>query len=136
MCLGSAVAKKIENLVGIDQEIILVSCMLSDVFYLSITIFFQKISLLISLVTDRWSAMHHHQYSSFSIQNMDEPSDTLKLWVLKSHLIDFKHSNRHHTGVRVGEELIKVITKFGLQKKVSLQAILLLAQTDVCSWAG
>ena len=129
--------KKIENLDGIDQQIILVSRMSSDVFYLSMTIFYQQISLLISLVTDGWSAMRRCQYSSFSIQYIDQPSDTPKLWVLKSHLIDFKHSTRHHTGVRVGEELIEVITKFGLWEKVSLQAILvLLAQTDVCSWAG
>ena len=88
-------------------------------------------------MTDGWSAMRHCQYSSFSIQYIDQPSDTPKLWVLKSHLINFKHSTGRHTGVRVGEELIEVIMKFGLQEKVSLQAILvLLAQTDVCSWAG
>ena len=88
-------------------------------------------------MTDGWLAMHRQQYLSFSIQYIDQPSDMPKLWVLKSHLIDFKHSTGHHTGVRVGEELIEVITKFGLWEKVSLQAILvILAQTDVCSWAG
>ena len=86
---------------------------------------------------DGWSAKRRRHYSSFSIQYINKVSDTSKLWVLKSHLIDFKHSTRRHTGVRVGEELIEVIMKFGLREKVSLQAILVLfAQTDVCSWAG
>ena len=84
-------------------------------------------------MTDGWLAMHHRQYLSFSIQYIDQPFDTPKLWVLKSHLIDFKHSTRCHTGVRVSEELIEVITKFRLWEKVSLQMILLLAQTDICS---
>ena len=79
------------------------------------------------MVMDGWSAKRRHQYSSFSIQYINEVSDTSKLWVLKSHLIDFKHSTGHHTGIRVGEELIEVITKFGLQEKVSLQYMILLS---------
>ena len=79
------------------------------------------------MVMDGWSAKCRHQYSSFSIQYINEVSDTSKPWVLKSHLIDFKHSTGCHTGVRVGEELIKVIMKFGLQEKVSLQYMILLS---------
>ena len=71
-----------------------------------------------SIVTDDWSAMRHHSFSSFSIQYIDESPDAPHHWVLRSYLIDFKHSVGHHTGVRVGDKWIEVIMKFGLQEKV------------------
>ena len=126
-CLGSAVVKKVKKLDKIDREIIQVSPISSDIFNLCMTIYFLE-NIITRICDDgQMVSKAFHQYSSFSIQYIDKPSDTSKLWVFKSHLINFKHSTRCHTGVRVGEELIEVIMKFGLQEKVSVQYMTLLS---------
>ena len=48
---------------------------------------------------------------------MGTPS-TAEKWVLKSQLLDFKQTIGCHTGILIGTELIHVIRKFGMEKKV------------------
>jgi len=77
-----------------------------------------NISSHISIIMDGWSTKGHCLFSSFSIQYIHSPPEDPHAWCLKSHLIEFKHSVGQHTGNMIGEEMVVVIKKYGMEKKV------------------
>jgi hypothetical protein len=80
----------------------------------------QHIPSLVSIVYDGWSSKRRRPFSSVSIQYIHSPPDDPHDWSLKNHLLAFNQTVGRHTGMMVGKDLVSVIEKFGLERKVSL----------------
>ena len=78
-----------------------------------------SINSLVSIVYDGWSSKRRCSFASYSIQYIYSPPEDPYHWSMKSHLLDFHRTVGHHTGLMVGDDMVKVIQKFGLEDKVS-----------------
>ena len=106
-CISDLVTEKVVKLDGIDIVLIAISLFLPSTPSLAHEA--QKIPSHISIVHDGWSTKCCHPFSSICIQYIHSDPETPRIWTLKNHLLDFKHTIGQHTGILVGRELVDVI---------------------------
>ena len=80
----------------------------------------QNIQGLVSVIYNGWSSRCRRPFSSYSIQFVDVVQDDPYMWTLTSHLIAFEHSVGRHSGIMAGNELLRIIDRFGFREKVLL----------------
>jgi hypothetical protein len=120
-CMAESVMTKVEKLDNLTIELIKVCISFHFNFSIHLlTSIIQTINSKISLVWDGWSTRNRRPYTSVSVVYIHSPPSNDNLWTLKSHLIEFNSTVGRHTGVMIGNDLIKTIRKFMFEKQACI----------------
>ncbi|KAJ3503385.1 hypothetical protein NMY22_g18264 [Coprinellus aureogranulatus] len=99
-CVSEAVAKKVARLNGLTKDLI------------------ETIPGKASIVWDGWLTAKHTPYTSVIVTYITSDPDNSSLWSLKKNLIEFNPTPGRHTGEMIGEDLVKTMQHYGVDKKV------------------
>lgn len=79
---------------------------------------------MISLTCDAWQASNRDAYFAVTSHWVEEVSPGE--WVLQGQLLGFSEMNTLHDGVRLGHALYKIVRRYGIAHKVSIDCLRLI----------